>query len=161
MCKVILTKSGPGGSGKSRLAYEFKKQLPNGWMSRYLGSDDYDDLSVLADKLTKKTLLIADYVQEHSKELGKFMARLNRNPRNLPLRVLLIEREANDESGVSSWVTQLYSEVHDESGLKNACYKEFLNLQPLFDDKLKENNKGITAIANKVQNSNNNEQFVG
>lgn len=77
--------TGPGGSGKSRLAYEFKKRLPNGWKSRYLGSDDYDDLSALVDKLTEKTLLIADYVQEHAKELGKFMARLNRKPRDLPV----------------------------------------------------------------------------
>ncbi len=130
--------TGPGGSGKSRLAYEFKKRLPNGWKSRYLGSDDYDDLSALPDKLTEKTLLIADYVQEYAKELGKFIARLNKAPRDLPLRVLLVEREANDESETASWVTQLYSDVHDEIGLKKACYKEFLNLQPLSDDNLKE-----------------------
>lgn len=125
--------TGSGGCGKSRLAYEFKNQLPSDWKSRYLCSEDYDNLSILADKLTDKTLLIADYVQMHTKELGKFMAKLNNDSRNLPLRVLLVERE----SGAASWITQLYSSVYDEARLKKACYKEFLNLQPLSDDNLK------------------------
>lgn len=142
--------TGPGGCGKSRLAYEFKKQLPNDWKSRYLDSEDYDNLFDLADKLTEKTLLIADYVQEHAKELGKFMAKLNNNPRNRPLRVLLVERETNDESRVASWVTQLYSSVHNEAQFKKACHKEFLNLQPLSDDNLKKIIKNY-AIAMKSE----------
>lgn len=129
--------TGPGGCGKSRLAYEFKNQLSNDWKAKYLGSEDYDNLFGLADKLSDKTLLIADYVQEHAKELGKLMAKLNNDPRNLPLRVLLIEREANDESGVAPWVTQLYSNIHNETELKRACYGEFLSLHPLSDDNLK------------------------
>ncbi len=147
--------TGPGGSGKSRLAYEFKNQLPKDWKSIYLGSEDYEDLSALAEKLTEKTLLIADYVQEHSKELGKFMAKLNNNPRNLPLRVLLVEREANDESGVASWVTQLYSDVHNEASLKSACYKDFLDLQPLSDDNLKKIiNDYVIAMKSKYNKGN-------
>lgn len=51
--------------------------------------------------------------------MGKFMARLNKAPRDLPIRVLLVEREANDESETASWVTQLYSDVHDEERLRN------------------------------------------
>lgn len=129
--------TGPGGCGKSRLAYEFKNQLSNDWETKYLNSEDYENLSVLAHKMTEKTLLIADYVQEHAKELGQFMAKLNNNPRNLPLRVLLVERETSDESKVASWVTQLYSSIHNEVGLKKACYKDFLNIQPLSDDNLK------------------------
>lgn len=74
-----------------------------------------------------------------------------------PLRVLLVEREANDESEISSWVTQLYSNVHDEVGLKKACYKEFLNLQPLSDSNLKEIIRNY-AIAIK-SNSNKNDKL--
>lgn len=131
--------TGPGGSGKSRLAYEFQNHLPFGWKSYYLGSEDYDNLSILANQISKKTLLIVDYVQEHAKEVGKFMAKLYSNTHNLSLRILLIERDANNDSNYSSWVTQLFSDIHHASRLKKACYqKEFLNLHSLSDNDLKE-----------------------
>lgn len=131
--------TGPGGCGKSRLAYEFQNHLPFGWKSRYLDSEDYDNLSILADRITKKTLLIIDYVQEHAKEVGKFMVKLNNNAHILPLRILLIEREANNDSSYPSWLKQLFSDIHNALGMKKACYqKGFLNLHPLSDNDLKE-----------------------
>lgn len=131
--------TGPGGCGKSRLAYEFQNRLPFGWKSRFLSSEDYDNLSIIANQISKKTLFIVDYVQEHAKDIGRFMAKLNKNSCNFPIRVLLIEREANNELCYSSWLTQLFSDIHNASGLKKACYqKEFLVLQPLSDHDLKD-----------------------
>ena len=129
--------TGPGGSGKSRLAYEFQKQLPPDWSVHYLDSDDYADLSLLTAKLTQKTLLIADYVQENAKTIGKWMEQINEKNRSLPIRVLLVERESGADETSSGWVKQLYADVRHEQKLKNACYQEnFLVLNPLGDDDL-------------------------
>lgn len=38
---------GPGGSGKSRLAYEFQQQLPPNWEARWLTRGDYRNLSAV------------------------------------------------------------------------------------------------------------------
>ena len=129
--------TGPGGSGKSRLAYEFQKRLPPDWAVHYLNSGDYADLSSLTTKLTQKTLLIADYVQENAKEIGRWMEQTNEKNRSRPMRVLLVERESCTNEADSGWVKQLYADVHHEQKLINACYREnFLVLQPLGDDDL-------------------------
>ena len=129
--------TGPGGSGKSRLAYEFQKQLPPDWEVRYLGSGDYADLSSLTAKLTQKTLLIADYVQENAKAIGKWMEQISERNRSLPMRVLLVERESGTNEADSGWAKQLYTDVHHEQKLKSTCYQgNFLVLRPLHDDDL-------------------------
>lgn len=129
--------TGPGGSGKSRLAYEFQKQLPLDWSVYYLNSADYVDLSVLTTKLARKTLVIADYVQENAKEIGKWMEQVNERSRSLPIRVLLVERDSNVNEIGSGWAKQIYTNVRYEQRLKNACYKEgFLELKPLGDSEL-------------------------
>lgn len=129
--------TGPGGSGKSRLAYEFQKHLPSGWTSHYLNSEDYKDLSGLTDTLTKKTLLIADYVQEHARQLGEWMEELNGRMRSLPLRLLLVERENDDKSQGLTWTNQLYSNVRHKQSLKQRCFQPtFLYLRPLSDGDL-------------------------
>lgn len=129
--------TGPGGSGKSRLAYEFQKQLPPDWTVHYLNSDDYVDLSLLTIKLTQKTLLIADYVQENAKAIGKWMEQINEKNRSLPIRVLLVERESGTNEADAGWAKQLYADVRHEQKLKNSCYRGiFLVLKPLEDDNL-------------------------
>lgn len=131
--------TGPGGCGKSRLAYEFQNQLPPGWLSRYLKQSDYKNLYRMSENITQKTLLIADYVQEHARELGEWMESLNGQPRSLPIRLLLVEREAGRGPEDSAWTKQLYSDVHNEIKLKETCYrKAFLNLSPLLDQDLLE-----------------------
>ena len=129
--------TGPGGSGKSRLAYEFQKQIPPDWAVHYIDLGDYANLSVLTSNPTQKTLLIADYVQENAKTIGKWMEQLNERNRNLPIRALLVERESNVNEIGSGWAKQLYTDVRHEHKLKNACYQEnFLTLKPLGDDNL-------------------------
>ncbi len=128
---------GPGGSGKSRLAYEFQKQLPPDWAVHYLEPGDYGKLSDLTERLTRKTLLIADYVQENAKALGKWMEQLQDTKRSLPVRVLLVERDSGTGQEDFAWTRQLYADVYHEHKLRNACYREaFLTLQPLPDDDL-------------------------
>lgn len=88
---------GPGGCGKSRLAYEFQNQLPPGWIVHKLKRNDYKNLNGVTERLTQKTLLIADYVQEHARELGEWMESLNENEqlRSQPIRLLLVERDTD------------------------------------------------------------------
>lgn len=129
--------TGPGGCGKSRLAYEFQNRLPPGWMAQYLRHSDYENLYGMTAQLTQKTLLIADYVQEHARELGKWMESLAGQARSLPIRLLLVEREADRDYQDSAWTKHLYSDVHDENKLKKTCYrKTFLSLSPLSDHDL-------------------------
>ena len=129
--------TGPGGSGKSRLAYEFQKQLPSDWIVHYLDSGDYADLSSLTERLTQKTLLIADYVQENAKAIGIWMEQINERNRSQPIRVLLVERESGTNKAGPGWTEQLYANVRHEQKLKSACYQEnFLVLQSLCDDDL-------------------------
>ena len=129
--------TGPGGSGKSRLAYEFQKQLPPDWAVHYLDSGDYADLSLLTKKLTQKTLLIADYVQENAKAIGKWMEQINERNRSLPIRVLLVERDFSTNENNWGWARQLYADVRHEQRLKSACYRrDFLVLSPLDDHDL-------------------------
>ena len=128
---------GPGGAGKSRLAYEFKERASLDWDVRYLGAEDYEDLSRLTENLVKKTLLVADYVQEHAKTIGKWMAWLREQPRSLPVRVLLVERNTGDNLDRFGWTEQLYGDVRHKKELRDACFREsFLILQPLRDEDL-------------------------
>lgn len=154
--------TGPGGAGKSRLAFEFQKQVVAEWKVRYLTTEDYDELSKLSDHLTQKTLLIADYVQEHAQKLGRWMETLKECDRSLPLRVLLVERESKNKISETakerqlidtSWEKQLYNQVRHEKDLRKACYKEdFLNLQPLSDQDLQDI---IKNYADALQTQNN------
>ncbi|MBR3084134.1 MAG: SIR2 family protein, partial [Oscillospiraceae bacterium] len=135
--------TGPGGSGKSRLALELRERVAEleGWDCHVLTQTDYDDLSRALENRPRCTLLIADYVQAHARELGRAMQGLLDQPRSAPLRLLLVERSGKapdaDAAGFD-WVAQLYEDVHDKSKLKRRCYRDsFLELDPLADTPLK------------------------
>ena len=129
--------TGPGGSGKSRLALELRDRVAEleGWDCHVLTQTDYDDLSRALENRPRCTLLVADYVQAHARELGRAMQGLLDRPRSAPLRLLLVERSGKapdaDLAGFD-WVAQLYEDVHDKSKLKRRCYRDsFLELDPL------------------------------
>ncbi|MBQ2619028.1 MAG: SIR2 family protein [Oscillospiraceae bacterium] len=135
--------TGPGGSGKSRLALELRDRVAErgGWDCHVLTQTDYADLPGALRQRFGKTLLIADYVQAHARELGRAMQGLLDQPRSAPLRLLLVERSGKapdaDATGFD-WVAQLYEDVHDKSKLKRRCYRDsFLELDPLDDAPLK------------------------
>ena len=149
--------TGPGGAGKSRLAFEFQKQIRAEWKVHYLSAEEYGRLSGLSARLTGKTLLIADYVQEHARELGVWMEELNAQKRSLPLRLLLVERQSRGDAKNAdgkkqvhgtdtAWEKQLYCAVRHERALRNVCFREsFLSLLPLSDGDLKEIIKAYAA----------------
>jgi len=132
--------TGPGGMGKSRLAYELKKwaeRSANGWTVQYLQTGDYKNLSALGTGLVGSTLLIADYVQQHARELGGWMDTLREAHRSVPLRLLLVERDAADAEGVTAWTKELFVQVTHKEDLRNASYRpDFLNLEPLSGENL-------------------------
>lgn len=98
--------TGPGGSGKSRLAYEFQKQLPEDWDVYRLAHTDYRQLSEISTSFVRKTLIIADYVEEHAQELGVWMEQLAQSMHRFPLRFLLIGRKTGDVSAGFDWNNQ-------------------------------------------------------
>ena len=130
---------GPGGSGKSRLAYELQQQLQGtNWDVRWLARGDYSKLSTLTPQLTQPTLLIADYVQQYAQELGQWMEELAEQHRSQPLRLLLVERDSSQTEEGFSWQRQLYLRVADTGKLEKSCFAQFLALQPLDDSSLGE-----------------------
>ena len=128
---------GPGGSGKTRLAYELQQQLPSGWNVQWLTQGDYRNLSGLTSKLTHNTLLIADYVQRYAQELGKWMRDLAESDRGLPLRLLLVERDSSQAQESFSWENSLHLGA-GKGKLNPTRFAPFLALQPLEDSKLGE-----------------------
>lgn len=131
--------TGAGGSGKSRLAYEFSKELKDKqWHICNLEHSDYDDLKKISDSCTCNTLFIADYVQGHIKEIAEWLEKLIEERRSFVIKVLLIERDSNDFDNDISWNKLLKLHMSNSRKLRNSCYQEnFLELEPLSDQNLK------------------------
>ena len=130
---------GPGGAGKSRLGYEWGKQVSEkGWTVRFLKAGDYKKLDTLTEQNPGPLLLIADYARQHAAELGKWMETLCDTERDDPLRLLLLERdEGVDAAGETPWEKELYlagNEVH----LRRARHEHLLQLPTLEDTPLRE-----------------------
>ena len=131
--------TGPGGSGKSRLALELQKRISGayGWTCKNCGTrKDYADLEGFFDACTHSTLVVVDYVNTHARALGEQMALLMDKERSHPLRVLLLER--GDTAGGSEWTEQLYPNPYDRNQLERLCWQpDFLALSPLEDAQLR------------------------
>lgn len=142
--------TGPGGSGKSRLALELVERIRgcSGWDSRLLKPSDYQDLDATFDSLTGKMLVVADYVQSHARELGRFMQRAFDRSHTQPLRLLLVEREEEDTQSIDhlgkspstmSWQELLFEDIHSKDGVRACCWRsDYLLLQPLAENELED-----------------------
>ena len=120
--------TGAGGSGKSRLAYEFQKQLPDGWDSHKLSQQNYKELSGLSNYFSRKTLVIADFVEEYTQELGVWMEQLAQGSSEFPVRLLLIGRENEEEDGASEWNLPLefmFGNVHEKKTMEESEMRWF------------------------------------
>ena len=124
-----------GGSGKSRLAYEFQKELQaEGWSVKWLSHNANLALAKF-EPVANKTLLICDDVQAYIDELDTWMHVHFAQHRSEKLRVLLIERE-NKKMDSFTW-KKLLDDVSLNS-LQNLCHnkEQFLELKPLESEDL-------------------------
>ena len=127
--------TGAGGAGKSRLVYEFGREMERAsWNVLWLNSAHMDHLDTLP--IPTKTLVVVDYAQAYLGPLGHWMEQLAQRPRLVPVRLLLLERdgESLDES---SWGSGLKAEVGRVALIRRSCWRElFLQLSPLHDEAL-------------------------
>jgi hypothetical protein len=95
--------TGAGGSGKSRLAFEFAKStnMQTSWISKFLQWDkkllDFDTY-----EYAKPLLIIIDYIPAVAEDLGAWLLKLATTRHEHSIRVLLLEREGreNEENTV-------------------------------------------------------------
>uniref|UniRef100_UPI00054E39BB P-loop NTPase n=1 Tax=Eubacterium cellulosolvens TaxID=29322 RepID=UPI00054E39BB len=138
---------GPGGSGKSRLAYEFARMMQTGgWEVFWLKEGEYAKLSEATFKTEKPILIIADYVLMHTDAIGKFIEKMNEA--STTIRLLLIERAGQDLSKSQDmreypiWNSLRMRSKIKTGQLEDTLYKndqrEFLFLNPLTDEALLE-----------------------
>ena len=119
--------AGPGGAGKTRLAFELQEALLAGgeWDVGVIPAavlEKYEQQeSDISDACPGRTLLIVDYVQRYTGALALLLRRLS-DPaaeRNAPLRLLLLERDVRDEQGLIPWWEQLWGADYH---VREACY---------------------------------------
>ena len=127
--------TGAGGAGKSRLVYEFQREMEgSGWNVLWLNSSHMDQLESL--HISMKTLVVVDYAQAYLGPLGHWMEQLAQRPHLVPVRLLLLERDGTslDES---SWGSGLKAEVRRVESIRESCWKEsFLQISPLQEEEL-------------------------
>ena len=149
---------GAGATGKSRLAYQFSKELINDskWQVKKLGQNDYDRLREISNNCYRNTLFIADYVQGHIKQITRWLESLVENHREGLIRVLLIERDNemnNDTKEISniSWLDLMYLYANDERKINKSCYNDkFIKLTVLSDNDLKGIMDNYAGYFNKI-----------
>ena len=127
----------PGGAGKTRLAYELQNRLleEGQWDVRVIPASTLNasdgKLSELSELCPGRTLLIVDYVQQHTEALKTLLERLSEPElqREAPLRLLLLERDVRDENDRIVWLDKLLGTDHH---IIDTFYTQKpLELQPL------------------------------
>lgn len=127
--------TGAGGAGKSRLVYEFGREMERAsWNVLWLNSAHMDHLDTLP--ISTKTLVVVDYAQAYLGPLGHWMEQLAQRHHLVPVRLLLLERDGETLDS-SSWGSGLKAEVRRAKSIRESCWKEtLLQLFPLRDEEL-------------------------
>jgi hypothetical protein len=109
---MLLT--GDGGTGKTRLAYDFTRKHLNQhiWDAGRLSIDDlpgFNDLEKWRPR--QPTFIVIDYVSGHPEKTGKLLRILARKAAHydFPVRILLLERKADQ-----SWLGKMLPEDGDK-----------------------------------------------
>lgn len=132
--------TGPGGMGKSRLVFEFCKNIrKQGWqIHRFEANPSRGSEARRLEELpgwtpeAEKTIVVLDDVQAYMESVCAWMTRMDRTPRSEDLRILLLEREGKNLSD-AAWLGPDFK----NSYLDEWCHGEgFLHLEPMTDDQL-------------------------
>ena len=137
----------PGGAGKSRLAYELKKQLDEEqiWETVLVKEQRIDELPAMNDKefsaeYPGPTLFIIDYAQQYAEKIAKWMSKLSsgesgRDERQR-IRFLLLDRANGEkETDAPTWEKELLE--HGKSDrLRDLRYKPSMLLSQIDDELL-------------------------
>ena len=103
---AIQVRTGKAGTGKTRLAYDLCDQLQaeGKWLAGFVNRDHLTRLVADAGACWgwgQPTLAVVDYAAEHAEMLHRWFGQLADfvPASGLPLRILLLERQAESESG--------------------------------------------------------------
>ena len=142
--------TGEGGSGKSRLMYEFqKKYLDPEWETVSPHPCNLDELEKNSQGLKRNILFVIDYVQAHAKDIGKWIEKLASKPVSIKIRIVLIEREGSNIKD-ASWIEQIKADITSSRRLLEICYdNEFLLLNSLCMKSIKSIMKDYAKKRNK------------
>lgn len=127
--------TGAGGAGKSRLVYEFGREMEGSdWSVLWLNSTHMDHLDTLP--IPTKTLVVVDYAQAYLRPLGRWIEKLAQRDHLVPMRLLLLERDGETLDS-SSWGSGLRVEVGRATLVCQSCWREpFLQLAALQEEDL-------------------------
>lgn len=142
--------TGAGGTGKSRLAYEFSKKIQEGKIERindnwyiknikwptFIKSIDFKS----AWYFNKNIFLIIDYVHAYEVQIGQWISWLEQTSGNFlgKLRILLIERDTQKINSVDGkilnpvWFDFLYEGFSEDHEVWSMCYNnKFMSLNSI------------------------------
>lgn len=129
--------TGEGGTGKSRLAYDFSSQMEmKGWTVCYPFSNKRHALDKCSENLINDTLFIIDYTEMDLSDIGEWLIGFGSNKfSNVIIRVLLIQRFAK---GIES--LNLYRNLSEKTFIYSHVYNngQFLKLETISDEGLKQ-----------------------
>ena len=127
---------GEGGSGKSRLAYEFGKKIASeGWCVLYPKVIDFNNLTNFICSIKKNILCIIDYFTWHKIEVGRIIDFMSKTYTENRIRFILIERSINN---VNEIINQMAEECDTTSYLKSSLYNgNYICLAKMDDSILK------------------------
>ena len=127
-----------GGSGKSRLAYEYilKNENMTNWKMLFLKEEFFRQENSGGKyqnfqnwTYSKNLFLVIDYVQKYAKESAQWIESLLSNKSvSSKIRILILERTGEENS---LW----YREIFDTFRLKSCRFDDFLKLRPLNEEK--------------------------
>ncbi len=131
----ILT--GKGGVGKSRLAFEFSKEMElEGWTICYPYNNKKDTLYRCSENLPNNTLFILDYTESDYADIGEWLVSFSANKyKNIKVRVLLIQRFL----GKIDWLIS-HQTLSERNTIKSCAYQngESLEIDTISDNGIKQ-----------------------
>ena len=129
--------TGKGGVGKSRLAYEFSKEMQiEGWTVCYPYNNKKDTLYKCSENLPNDTLFILDYTESDYVDIGEWLVSFSANKyKDIKVRVLLIQRFL----GKVDWLI-MHRSLAERNVIRSSAYQngEPLEIDTISDKALKE-----------------------